>query len=73
MGYFANSSEGAAFEETYCARCVHNGETPCAVMLVHELYNYDQLDESEERLRGALNLLIDEDEYICRMFHAKEG
>ena len=46
MGYFSNGTEGEMYEEQYCNRCIHqngpDGESGCAVMLAHLLWNYDE-------------------------------
>jgi hypothetical protein len=72
MGYFPNGTDGAIFEEKYCMRCTHyglvNGEFPaggCPVWVVHLVYNYDQLDDGQEKLKDVLSTLIPNE---CRMF-----
>lgn len=43
MGYFANGTEGAIYEERYCQHCLHgNGEGAgeCAVWTAHLFHNY---------------------------------
>lgn len=45
MGYFSNGSEGADYEERYCRRCVHDVNHDCPVLLIHVIYNYDQIDD----------------------------
>lgn len=57
MGYFANGTEGMAYEEHYCRRCIHDGpeEGPgCPVWLAHLLYNYDECNNED----SILHLLI---------------
>jgi len=58
MGYFANGSEGDAYEARWCRRCVHDpheGES-CPVLDAHQVFNYAQHDDG--RLQEVLSLLI---------------
>lgn len=88
MGYFANGSEGDDFEEQFCRRCVHEREGEfCPVIVLHQLWQYDQLDAETDRHYGrepqdpvseakrfALEALIPtEGAYNgqCRMFHPR--
>lgn len=78
MGYFSNGTEGDMYYERWCARCIHErsyretGEGPgCMVWMIHQLYNYDALDD--EKLHTTLNLLIPRsegklDNERCTMF-----
>ena len=73
MGYFPNGTAGMAYEEEYCFRCIHdNEEKGCAVMLAHNLYNYDHCNEP----KSILHLLIPISEdglgnEQCEMFYPK--
>ena len=58
MGYFANGSEGDMWEEENCRRCQHDKDDGCAVLAVHLLYNYDQQDAGQDKLKAAMQLLI---------------
>ena len=45
MGYFSNGTEGLAYEDKYCRKCVNYGpeEGPgCPVWGLHLGHNYDQ-------------------------------
>lgn len=42
MGYFANGSEGEAYQAKWCRRCVHDADGSCPVFDLHVLYNYGQ-------------------------------
>ena len=72
MGYFSNGTEGMDYEEKYCARCVHDANHDCPVLLIHSLFNYDQLRPGNEKLREAMSALIprrpDTFNDQCRMF-----
>jgi len=64
MAYFSNSSDG---EKLYrqCEECFYDMDTEqethsCPVHAVHLMYNYDQCDRGQEKLRGALNILVNE-------------
>ena len=64
MAYFSNGSEGMAFDDE-CDECQLDF---CPIALVHQLYNYDQVNNKD--LRDAMNLLVKEKdgEYIgCQM------
>lgn len=73
MGYFPNGAAGAAYEEEYCFRCIHDdNEKGCAVMLAHNLYNYDHCNDPT----SILHLLIPRSEggignEQCLMFYPK--
>ena len=54
MGYFANGSEGEAYEARYCDRCAHQKNadgTGCAVWALHLIHNYEG---------GRIQVLLDE-------------
>ena len=53
MGYFSNGTEGAIYEETFCARCVHydneiGEDQPCPIWMMHLLYAYELCNEGED-------------------------
>lgn len=64
MAYFPNGTSGMCYEEQYCAKCIHGpqgDEDPmCAVMLIHNLFNYDQCKDTPEgkAVETILDLLI---------------
>ncbi len=64
MAYFPNGSSGEVLDRQ-CADCPL-GDGPCPVMLVQQVYNYDQLDEGQEKLREAMTILVD-DEGTCHV------
>lgn len=68
MGYFSNGTEGEMYEAEYCAKCDHNANDDCAVLLAHLIYNYDECNKKD----SILHLLIprDKDGYNekCKMF-----
>lgn len=76
MGYFANGSEGDAYEARYCIRCANQDDDGCCpVMDVHTLYNYEQLDDDSrgDALSLVLGTLIPRTECFnaeCKMFRA---
>lgn len=39
MGYFSNGSEGMAYQERYCERCVHDAQNDCPIWGAHLLYS----------------------------------
>lgn len=71
MAYFANGTEGAMFEEAWCARCVHSDlvgdrepgdHPPCPVWMAHLLYAYELGGEESKEHPGKviLDMLITE-------------
>jgi hypothetical protein len=58
MGYFPNGTSGMIYEEQYCYRCIHrngrDGKSGCAVMLAHNLFNYEHCNTPD----SILHLLI---------------
>lgn len=79
MAYFANGSEGVFYEERYCARCVHDKDDSCPVLLLHLLWNYDAVGKDADQVKAkALNALwprkadgIGND--ACAMFFERPG
>ena len=81
MAYFANSTEGETLDNQ-CFDCQlgygwNNPQQkelfgrepiprPCPVALVQFSYNYDQCRPGNEKLREAMNLLIDE-KGVCQV------
>ena len=61
MAYFSNGTEGDVLTEQ-CHNCLHglDDEIMCPVTHVQLEYNYKQLDDGNQDLRAAMNLLIDE-------------
>lgn len=69
MGYFSNSSEGMAYEDKYCSKCVHNkAEGGCAVLFAHAMWGYG----AEDDVKSILDVLIPRDDKgfneECSMF-----
>lgn len=64
MAYFPNGSAGEVLDNQ-CAECPL-GEGPCPVALVQMMYNYTQVDDGQESLRGAMALLVSDDG-ICQV------
>ncbi|WP_299084951.1 hypothetical protein [uncultured Paraglaciecola sp.] len=65
MAYFSNSSEGGVLDQQ-CMDCPIADDAPCPILLVQATYNYRQLDDGNEKLREAMNCLID-DKGNCQM------
>ena len=79
MGYFSNGSEGAAYEELFCDRCVHRDrvvgeDRACPVWMAHLLYAYELCNEDEHPGKVMLDSFIPREEPgfygngRCRMF-----
>jgi len=82
MGYFPNGTSGMCYEEEFCAKCLHSGAdgVSCNVMLIHNLYNYQQCKETPEgkAVEAILDLLIPRTKdglwnEKCSMFARKNG
>jgi len=79
MAYFPNGTSGMIYEEEWCANCIHSGPgVSCNVMLIHNLFNYDQCEDDErgKAVEAILDLLIprtkdDLGAEQCSMFRAK--
>ena len=73
MGYFANGTDGMAYEAKYCMKCIHYGDDEgpgCPIWLAHLLHNYEECDNDE----SILHILIprkDVENLQCRMFIKK--
>lgn len=64
MVCFPNGSSGAVLE-MQCERCPL-GDGSCPVVGIQMLYNYDQLDDGQEKLKDAMSMLVD-DQGICQV------
>lgn len=64
MAYFPNGSSGEILE-MQCDRCPL-GDGHCPVVGIHMLYNYDQLDDGQDKLQKAMSMLVD-DKGICQV------
>jgi hypothetical protein len=64
MAYFSNSTEGETLE-VQCCDCPL-GPSGCPVHLVQLLYNYEQLCDGQEKLKEAMEILID-DKGVCQV------
>lgn len=80
MTYFSNGSEGDGYIERYCEKCLNYGEEEdpqCPILAVHLMFNYDQLEKGQEKLRECLSALIPTDDKgfggECRMFRPIGG
>ena len=75
MGYFSNGTEGMAYTEHYCSRCVNDKNDDCPILALHLLWNYDQHDNTDKKLaldsfipRSADGLSNEQ----CKMFRPKQ-
>lgn len=71
MGYFSNGSEGDDYEARYCARCVHEKEGGCPVILAHVLFAYDLCNDKEHPGKVMLDMFIPREgieNWECTMF-----
>lgn len=59
MAYFPNATSGEVLDRQ-CADCPL-GNGPCPVMGVQMLFNYDQCDDGQEKLRSAMSILVADD------------
>lgn len=76
MGYFSNGSEGDAYEEQYCSRCVHDGgpeykDGGCAVWLLHLKHNYNECNNKTSMLHQLIPRDGEGHNEQCRMFYPK--
>jgi len=74
MGYFANGTEGAMFEEAWCSRCVHSDITPgkeigvdppCPVWMAHAIYAYDLCNKKGDPGKIILDMLIPDERPVA--------
>lgn len=67
MVYFSNGTEGMILDEQ-CGKCPLHDEG-CPVYGVQQLYNYDQLDDGQEKLKDAMSMLVNE-KGVCQVREA---
>ncbi len=66
MAYFPNGTAGEILDNQ-CVDCLHEDEWSwCPVYAVQSLFNYCQIDKGQEKLRQAINMLVDE-KGICNV------
>lgn len=66
MAYFSNGSEGEILD-SQCAECLHaDPDVGCPIFLIQMNFNYDQLSKGQEKLKEAMEILIDKNG-ICQM------
>ena len=66
MAYFPNGTAGEILDNQ-CCDCLHEDEWAwCPVYAIQSLFNYDQVDKGQEKLRQAINMLVDE-KGICKV------
>lgn len=64
MAYFPNGTAGAILDNQ-CIYCLHENDWgDCPVYAVQALFNYNQADKGQEKLRKAISMLI-RDDGIC--------
>lgn len=70
MGYFANSEDGAQYEQQWCDRCVHQMDESggCAVMTAHLLRSYEECNKQDSLLNVLIPRNQDGENLMCRMF-----
>lgn len=54
MGYFSNSTEAEFYINDYCARCVHNTEHGCPVLMAHWRWAYDECNKDDSVLHKMI-------------------
>ena len=69
MGYFANGTEAAEYEATYCMHCVHAGDGGCPVWLLHMLHNYKECNNPDSFIHVLIPRSNDGWNEKCAMFH----
>lgn len=61
MAYFPNGTSGEVLDNQ-CCDCIHEDEWSwCPVYAVQSLFNYDQVEKGQEKLKQAINMLVGED------------
>lgn len=71
MAYFSNGTEGLDWQVWNCDICKHNEENGCPLLLVSEIFNYDQLSKGQEKLKKTMDILMprkDSKNLKCGMF-----
>lgn len=68
MGYFANGTEGAAYHEMYCSRCVHDRNEDCPVWAAHLLYSYRDCNNPTSILHMLIPTNGAGDNDVCALF-----
>lgn len=73
MGYFSNGTEGYAYWETYCSRCVHDKHEDCQVWAAHLLCNYEECNNPDSILQMLIPRAKDGGNEQCKMFIASKA
>ena len=64
MAYFSNGTEGMVLD-SQCAECKIPDDAPCPILLVHQLYNYDQI--GNDLARSIMDDLVKNQTGKCEM------
>ena len=54
MGQFSNGTEGMAYQEQYCDRCIHDAQNDCPVWNAHLMFNSSDVPQ----IQSILEMLI---------------
>lgn len=55
MAYFSNGTEGMAYQDQYCDKCIHNDN--CAVWDAHQIHNYDEANNDQSILHDLIPMV----------------
>jgi hypothetical protein len=69
MAYFSNGTEGVAYQERYCNRCLHDINERCPIWLLHLLHNSAGANNPEHFLHALIPRTKDGlDNERCELF-----
>jgi len=66
MGYFANGTEGMAYESRFCDKCVHQED--CTILLLHAIHNYEECNKKDSMLHTLIPMDKHGNNERCTMF-----
>jgi hypothetical protein len=68
MAYFSNGTEAELTIDVQCYACpLNNIKNGCPIYEAHFLYNYDQQDKGQEKLKDVLDMLIPSKTQKCKI------
>lgn len=77
MGYFSNATEWEIWAQNNCFKCAHwptrDNDKGCPVELIHNLYNYNQSDQTVEILDILIPKKKGHGNSKCAMFIRKSN
>lgn len=68
MGYFSNGTEGMAYFDYYCSRCIFDKNEDCPIWTLHIMHNYKECNKPDSFLHMLIPRSKNGGNEECRFF-----